>query len=93
MGKGSGRRPMDISREQYEANYERIFGKKERKRWAPPPLETKYGPTYDELAAAFHDETGMFAPGADAPAAIGSPAPPEERRAAWQAWLRGRKTN
>ena len=28
IGKGSRRRPMTISKEQYENNYEKIFGKK-----------------------------------------------------------------
>ena len=28
IGKGSSRRPMTISKEQYENNYEKIFGKK-----------------------------------------------------------------
>ena len=39
MGKGSGRRPTFVPREEYEANYERIFGKKERVKWDPPPLK------------------------------------------------------
>lgn len=34
MGKGSGRRPGDG----FEANHERIFGKRERQQWTPPPL-------------------------------------------------------
>lgn len=38
MGKGSGRRPTFVPQAEYEANYERIFGKKEKVRWRPPPL-------------------------------------------------------
>lgn len=31
MGKGSARRPMAITRQQWEENYDRIFGKKKEK--------------------------------------------------------------
>lgn len=38
MSKGSNPRPFDIPREVYESNHDRIFGKRERKPWTPPPL-------------------------------------------------------
>jgi hypothetical protein len=37
-GKGSKRRPMQVGREQFEANWEAIFGKKET---APGPTSVK----------------------------------------------------
>lgn len=37
-GKGSGSRPMEVPREVYESNHDRIFGKRERKQYVPPPL-------------------------------------------------------
>lgn len=36
-GKGHMPRPFLVPREQYEADHERIFGKRERKQWVPPP--------------------------------------------------------
>jgi hypothetical protein len=38
MGKGSGRRPMEITQAEWDANYERMFGKKPRRVYVPPPL-------------------------------------------------------
>ena len=38
MGKGSGRRPLEIPQEQFDQKYEGIFGKRERKPYEPPPL-------------------------------------------------------
>lgn len=37
-GKGSAPRPYSVPREQFDANHEAIFGKRERKQWVPPPL-------------------------------------------------------
>jgi hypothetical protein len=45
---------------------------------------------FEELAAAFHRDTGLLAPGKDQPAAMGGHPTDEERMAAWTAWLRKR---
>lgn len=45
---------------------------------------------YEELAAAFHRETGFLAPGKDAPAAAGGFPSEEERRERWRAWCAAR---
>lgn len=37
-GKGSSPRPFDVPREDYEASFDRIFGKRERVPYVPPPL-------------------------------------------------------
>jgi hypothetical protein len=37
-GKGDTSRPFDVPYEQYEANHEAIFGKRERRVYVPPPL-------------------------------------------------------
>jgi hypothetical protein len=37
-GKGDTPRPFDVPYEQYEANHEAIFGKRERRQYVPPPL-------------------------------------------------------
>lgn len=37
-GKGSAPRPFDVPREDYESSYDRIFGKRERLPYVPPPL-------------------------------------------------------
>jgi hypothetical protein len=38
MGKGSGRRPAQIPRAEYEENYDRMFPPKPRTKYEPPPL-------------------------------------------------------
>jgi hypothetical protein len=37
MGKGDTRRPSSISKEEYDANYEAAFGKKELRVWEDAP--------------------------------------------------------
>lgn len=50
MGKGSGRRPMFIPQAEYDASYERMFGKRERRKWDPPPLKPEPDEGKDESA-------------------------------------------
>lgn len=45
---------------------------------------------YEELAAAFHRETGMLAPGKDQPAAMNGSPSLEERAERWRAWCAAR---
>jgi len=37
-GKGHAPRPFSVPREQFDANYEAIYGKRERQQYVPPPL-------------------------------------------------------
>ena len=41
MGKGSVPRPFDIPRDEYAANFDRIFGKKDAKKDKQPPQDKK----------------------------------------------------
>ncbi len=45
---------------------------------------------FEELAAAFHAETGLLAPGKDQAAAMGSFPTEEERRERWRIWCAAR---
>jgi hypothetical protein len=60
----------------------------------PPPASAGESPLerFERLAAEFHRETGIRAPGKDAPAAAGSDGIPEvERMDLWREWLEMRR--
>lgn len=42
-GKGSSPRPFSVPRNQYESQHEKIFGKRTRERYIPPPIHLPYG--------------------------------------------------
>lgn len=79
-GKGDTPRPVDGAR--YRDNYDRIF--------APTPSETAVE-RFERIAAEFHRDTGMTAPGKDVAAEMGTADDYAVRWAAWQEWLAQRR--
>lgn len=84
-GEGAGTTPATARGEGAPAPLPTVNETASPARSSPSPLDR-----YEELAAAFHRETGMLAPGKDQPAAMNGSPSLEERAERWREWCAAR---